>query len=378
MPTGKAVLKKPSVLKHGCLKKPAAGFIPKRGKARLAYRRPASKNCMKKPVGYTRVPRPGRNLQRDLKPSITIADFFKGNRWTTNYLIANKFLHLPKTCSKCGSERMICNAGIRFGPRATSRCTNRSCRHRLSIFTDNPYFVNRTDSIDIVKQTTVLFNLCLGVSKVQTHLQLGIPHATIERCALRFESHISTYVEKVQDGIELGDGLDWADVECDEVTLDRRHIGAEQVTWSQYLGLIQRGRPNSLILIRLPEADWQPIHQKFIENKKIILHTDSARAYDAFTKGIGKTRVVHQVKKDSAGNWVRPHFTKYEEVKVEDGESIAVMAGTQYIDGFWRILRQEVLSHNGSNLALERRVRVAQWRYWTQRDDRWVALAATF
>ena len=48
---------------------------------------------------------------------------------------------------------------------------------------------------------------------------------------------------------------------------------------------------------------------------------------------------------------------------------VSVVAGTQYIDGFWRILRQEILSHHGSDAVLGRRVRVAQWKYWTMHTD---------
>ena len=349
MPSGKQVIKRPACLKAGCIKKPASGFIPKRGKARLARRRPASQSCMKKPATYTRVARPSRNLRRDMKPSITIADFFKGERWTTNYLIAKNFLRLPKTCKVCGTIRKGCRDGVRFGLRSTTRCPNSECRHRLTIYSDNPYFTKCAQSINLVQQAAVLFNLSLGISRVQIHLQLGVPHATVERCAVRFETHIQQYVTTKQDSIQFGSDVEWADVECDEVTLARRHTGEEQVTWSQFLGMVQRGRPGNLVIVRLPDrttgtrapgpgplrkVDWQPIYKQFIENRKIILHTDSARAYDAFTAGIGKTRVVHQIKKDAQGNWVQPHFTKYEEVTVEDGKTIAVLAGTQYIDGF--------------------------------------------
>ena len=156
---------------------------------------------------------------------------------------------------------------------------------------------------------------------------------------------------------------------------------------------VQRGRPDSLILLRLPDRstgtrapgpgplrkrDWEPIYKKYVDGKKVILHTDSARAYESFTEGIGKTRVVHQIKQDADGNWMKPHFTQVERVQVSDTEVVSVVAGTQYIDGFWRILRRAILAHHGSDEALTRRVRIAQWRYWTMHLDRWQALAATF
>ena len=225
------------------------------------------------------------------------------------------------------------------------------------------------------------------------HQQLGLSHATVERFNLRFETHITKYVEEKQETIKLGGGELWSDIECDEVTLSRRHVDADRVVWAQYLGLVQRGRPESLILVRLPDRttgtrapgpgplrkrDWEPLYKQYIDGRKIILHTDSARAYESYTQGIGKTRVVHQAKRDAAGNWVKPKFTQVEHVKVSETEVVSVLAGTQYIDGFWRILRRAVLSHHGSDEALRRMIRIAQWRYWTMHLDRWQALASTF
>ena len=112
--------------------------------------------------------------------------------------------------------------------------------------------------------------------------------------------------------------------------------------------------------------------------KKVVLHTDSARAYESFLDGIAKIRVVHQVKRDSQGVLHKPHFTKVEHIRISDDTVISVVAGTQYVDGFWKHLRQEVLSHKGSQEALNRKVRIAQWRYWTMYSDRWQALASTF
>ena len=195
----------------------------------------------------------------------------------------------------------------------------------MTIFTGNPYFVNRAPAVSIVNQTAILYNLCIGISKVHTHQQLGLSHATIERCGLRFEQHIEKQVVHRQEAIKLGEGMDWADVECDEVTLSRRHVDADHVVWAQYLGLVQRGRPESLILVRLPDRttgirapgpgplrkrDWEPIFNRYVRGRNIILHTDSARAYESFTEGIGKTRVVHQMKRDADGVWHKPHFTQ--------------------------------------------------------------------
>ena len=79
----------------------------------------------------------------------------------------------------------------------------------------------------------------------------------------------------------------------------------------------------------LRKSDWKPIFMEHLAGRKIVPHTDSDRACESFTDGIAKTRVVHQVKRDSQGVWHKPHFTKLETIKISDDESITVTAGTQ-------------------------------------------------
>ena len=51
-------------------------------------------------------------------------------------------------------------------------------------------------------------------------------------------------------------------------------------------------------------------------------------------------------------------------------EVIKVQAGTQYIDGFWRILRAYIRSWRMSEISLLRLVvRVAQLQYWSRGKD---------
>ena len=104
----------------------------------------------------------------------------------------------------------------------------------------------------------------------------------------------------------------WADVEGDEATFDKRDLtndaelshqikGDHCLLWEQWCGLVQRGRPETLVLARLqppltiPRApgpgpitkkDWKPLAQKHLANRKIIFHTDSAKAYKLKLPGV--------------------------------------------------------------------------------------------
>ena len=71
--------------------------------------------------------------------------------------------------------------------------------------------------------------------------------------------------------------------------------------WEQWGGIIERGFPQRLVLERLnPEktergapgpgamnsVDWKPLAKKYLENKRVILHTDGARAYKMKAPGV--------------------------------------------------------------------------------------------
>ena len=217
---------------------------------------------------------------------------------------------MPSQCRVMKKPSVLKRPASRFIPkRGLARMATRNppCKRRrrstLSIHQDGKRLIPLQARHSTICQTAILYNLCIGISKVHTHQQLGISHATIERCGLRFEQHIEKQVVHRQEAIKLGEGMHWADVECDEVTLSRRHVDADHVVWAQYLGLVQRSRPESLILVRLPDRttgirapgpgplrkrDWEPIFNRYIRGRNIILHTDSARAYEPSLKASGR------------------------------------------------------------------------------------------
>ena len=66
-------------------------------------------------------------------------------------------------------------------------------------------------------------------------------------------------MERVQKGMAFGGKKNaWQDVEVDESVFDKKLIPLEEaestsktMMWEQWVGMVQRGKPESLVLIRL-------------------------------------------------------------------------------------------------------------------------------
>eukprot|EP00971_Amphidinium_carterae_P115498 2287470-Amphidinium_carterae.1 len=84
--------------------------------------------------------------------------------------------------------------------------------------------------------------------------------------------------DRVNDSIGLSVPDCFADVEADEVTFAKRAVD-DGVSWIQYIGLVRRGTPDTLIMHKLPErttasrapsagplllTDWLPIADRFL------------------------------------------------------------------------------------------------------------------
>ena len=126
------------------------------------------------------------------------------------------------------------------------------------------------------------------------------------------------------------------------------------VEWRQYIGLLRRGFPETLILEELPSRCtsarapgpgpllrkvWKPLAERYVKGRKIVLQTDSAKAYTLQVDGCVHTRVVHQKKKDKHGKWLLPRYTMPQTVTLPNGKILDVVGGTQYIDGLWKHIR---------------------------------------
>ena len=101
----------------------------------------------------------------------------------------------------------------------------------------------------------------------------------------------------------------------------------------------------------------------------MILHRDSAKAYDLKIDGVVTPKVVHSKKKVN-GKWVNPKYVEKVTITTASGYEMTVMKGTQYIDGWWRILRKQMKDNpKHDTKSVVELVKAAQWKTWHQGED---------
>ena len=218
-----------------------------------------------------------------------------------------------------------------------------------------------------------------------------------------------SHVLKVEKTITFGGApRAWRDVEVDEATFDKKTLEPWEVSdadqnagkntlWEQWGGLVQRGCPKTLVLVKLNPAvtvprapgpgamrkiDWKPLAHKYLKNRRVILHSDSARSYRMKVPGMLHDAVIHQKKRvKRAGKWVwkKPTFVKVSSHKLPDGRTIKTKAGTQIIDRAWRFIKERLRRNQrakaGSSL-LALQIRSAEWEYWHRNEDLWACTGA--
>ena len=132
---------------------------------------------------------------------------------------------------------------------------------------------------------------------------------------------------------------------------------------------------------RSKKVDCPPVAKKYLQHKKVILHTGGAKSYrlkTTFVDGILHDRVVHKKKKITVGGktvWVRPKYVRLFVHKLPDGRVLCTKGGTQIIDRFWQFLRAHIgtRSDKVDSSSMTARVRSAQWLYWNRGEDHWLA-----
>ena len=243
----------------------------------------------------------------------------------------------------------------------------------------------------------MLFCAVAKIKRSTAHILTDKSHKFVEGVYKRLDEARMNYVLHHEKQIKFGDGIPWADVEADEVDLRKTVLEPDapqsrtSTAWEQWGGIVQRGAPEKLVLVRLQpnrtkvrapgpgamrKRDWKPIANRFLKNRQVILHTDGARAYTMKVPSVIHDNVVHRrklIKRGSKNIWVKPAFTKVMTHKFPDKSTLRVKAGTQVIDRFWRHLRAhlEGVSSSVGSKALHLRVRSAQWTYWHRGTDQW-------
>ena len=165
---------------------------------------------------------------------------------------------------------------------------------------------------------------------------------------------------KTKKNLEFGTGETWADVEADEATFDKKIVRGK-LHWEQWCGIVQRGKPQTLVLHRLKplasklrapgpgavrKVEWKPLAAKWLKDRQVILHTDSAKSYASKISGVLHDRVVHKkkrVKVNGKFKWVAPTYVKIQKHKIPGTKkTLRVKSGTQIVDRCWRYLKERL------------------------------------
>ena len=199
---------------------------------------------------------------------------------------------------------------------------------------------------------------------------------------------------KTKKNLEFGTGETWADVEADEATFDKKIVRGK-LHWEQWCGIVQRGKPQTLVLHRLKplasklrapgpgavrKVEWKPLAAKWLKDRQAILHTNSAKSYASKISGVLHDRVVHKkkrVKVNGKFKWVAPTYVKIQKHKIPGTKkTLRVKSGTQIVDRCWRYLKERLNINQhaivGSRL-LRIQLRSAQYEYWLRGQDLWTA-----
>eukprot|EP00971_Amphidinium_carterae_P021214 418760-Amphidinium_carterae.1 len=144
----------------------------------------------------------------------------------------------------------------------------------------------------------VAFNFAIGVKMCQSCFHVGRNHKATERLYQQLRSKLATKVRNQQLNIILNDTDQWVDCEADEVTLRKRHTTEDRTIWTEYLGIVRRGHPTTLVLL---ELESRPKGDK--------TQSSSAKAYSAELKKVAHTRVIH-CKKKVNGKWLLPKYVE--------------------------------------------------------------------
>ena len=292
---------KPSVLKRPTSTRAMKEWHPpKRGKAR-ALRRPIGKKVLKKPTTkYTR---------RSIKSKAVTRwcmdiPYIMGATERQLFRKVRSIGLLPRstTCPRCHGGVKNFKENMQY----QGRCSCRGCQLMISWFASHPFLCSGGRSLRL--KLSMMVNILLGATYRSSTLQLSISQSNMQLMLLAIRLHISNYIVHQQEYIEYGRcGNHWPDVEVDEMTIGKWAAKDDKIGWHNYVGLVQRGRPESLVIYRLPDritqkrapgpgpirlSDWKPIARKHLSDRGVILHSDSARAYSWAMPRVQHTKVT--------------------------------------------------------------------------------------
>ena len=309
-----------------------------------------------------------------------------------------------KTCPRCKVGTLGPLLQELTNRRPAHKCNAKPCRayilpeHSCSLLSHGPCSRPPRD------QVMDIFCLITTNSVGDTVKLTGHDEKAVQRSRRLLLMTQKVYVQQKQKDIDLGASFlgPWPDVEVDETTVSkaftRKPKGPNDkvVVWDNWLGIVARGHPQTLVLERLRQPptkarspgpgpiskdQWRPLARKWLQSRKVVMHSDSARAYrECIIKGVARDHVVHKKRRivDKTGKvrWLKPIYVRTVKHKL-DGKVVTRRAGTQTIDRAWGFLKARIHKNQhtrpgGTHSVME--VRSAQWHYWIRGRDPWVAL----
>ena len=243
-------------------KKPAAfqTCTPKRGKARMAMK------VAKKPSGAHKMPfvpyvRHGQKTvtSRPVKMQISCAlkDIYTAS--------ASKLIRMLTQSGRlrdwAGEQCPWCATG-RLGPLRrvpgrgdVHRCNRKGCQQFVTPQHNHPVFKAGWGNASALLSDKAAVCMCAawGLSQAKCHQVTGHSSKLIENAYLRLDEARMKYVLKKERTIRFGSVEEWNDIEADEVDLGkeddwRKTDKQKPVQWEQWGGIVERGRPHTLVL----------------------------------------------------------------------------------------------------------------------------------
>jgi hypothetical protein len=195
------------------------------------------------------------------------------------------------------------------------RCNAKHCQVYLNPHHLHPVFSEGygVAALSLKTQAAMLLlklnNLYNNLANSTIHRLLHVNHKAIEDIGRRLCVLRKDYVEQKEKEIQFGDGASLKDIEADETTFDKKDVSAlvtlddaaKPIEWEQWLGVVQRWKPETLVLHRLKpprtvqrapgpgavrKVECRPFAQRWLQDRKVILHTDSAKSYRLRLPGV--------------------------------------------------------------------------------------------
>ena len=342
---------------------------PKRGVQRVIAKRPAGK----KQAEWNKIP-----YQRHSEgPSHVRKEQVKWQRSLDELLTATpqgviRILQEDKmlpdwtgaVCPHCNTGRLSSLMTRPGSDHLVYRCNRKHCQHYISPVELHPIFTKTmgSEGHSLQKQAAALLLRLVNVPLADIHILTHMNHKAVEHMNKNLLLLRKGHVQESEKSICFGGNpKSWKDVEVDEATFDKKTLQEYEITkddaaagknvqWEQRGGLIQRGSPHTLVLTKLNPAitvprapgpgamrkiDWKPIANKWLKNRSVVLHSDSARSYRMKIPGVVHDAVTHRKKRVKRGGkfvWVQPTYVKVSSHKLPNGRRIKTKAGTQIVD----------------------------------------------